>query len=114
MTRNIGGSLLPSAGAETYRAKEGKFGTFEIRPILDADSHGLFYARNYGDCAGTFILIAMHPNGYSCDNLAERIIAAWNNEGAANRAIQQFDYILACGGLTESRENVFALINGER
>lgn len=114
MTRHIGGSLLPSAGAETYRAKEGKFGTFETRPMLDADSHGLFYARNYGDYAGSFILIAMHPNGYSCDNLAMRILAAWEDESAVNRAIEQFDYILVCGGLGQSRESVLALINGER
>jgi hypothetical protein len=37
--------------------------------------------------------LAAHHNGFSCHNLAERLLA-----GAGERAVEQFDYIKACGG----------------
>lgn len=110
--RHIGGSLLPSGGPDVYRSKRGAHGDFETRPLPDLDTHGLFYARNSGDYAGQFILVAMHPNGYSCDELAKRILAAWES-GKPERALQQADYILKCGGLSKDTETMRRLAQGD-
>ncbi len=49
--------------------------------------------------------IAAHHNGYSCHELAKRILT-----GNTARALDQFDYIKACGGtLCASRERLEAL-----
>ena len=109
MTRHIGGSLLPSNDRQVLTPKAGKFGTFETRPLPDLDTHGLFFARVAGEFAGLPMLIAMHPNGYSCDELAKRILAAWEG-GDQARALAQFDYILQCGGLGSSRDAITRLI----
>lgn len=115
--RNMGGSILPSAGATTYVDKVGKFGTFQTRALADLDTHGLFYARNEGEWAGKFILLAMHPNGYTCDALATRIVTAWGDaEGKSNDAkwaLEQAQYILDCGGLARRMDTFEQLIKGE-
>lgn len=99
--RHIGGSILPSGSPEVYKEKTGKFGSFQTRPLPDLDTHGLFYARNSGEFAGKFILIAMHSNGHSCDALAKRIINAWETKDP-ERAMEQAQYILDCGGMMKS------------
>lgn len=109
---HMGNSLLPSSGPLTYRDKVGKFGTFQTRALPDLGTHGLFYARSAGDFAGQFSLVAMHPNGYSCDDLAARIIAAWET-GDADRAMAQAHYILDCGGLCRSVAAMDRLAKGE-
>lgn len=109
--RHVGGSILPSAEPLTYKQKTGLHGTFETRPLPDLDTHGLFYARNKGEFAGVFILIAMHPNGYSCDELAKRAIEAWESK-ATFRAMRQFEYILACGGIGQSAERMRFILEG--
>lgn len=43
--------------------------TLRVRPLPDLDTYGLFYNEKR--------LIARHPNGYSCRNLAERILAVF-------------------------------------
>lgn len=102
--RNIGGSILPSGSPEVYKEKVGKFGAFQTRPMPELDTHGLFYARNTGDFADKFILVAMHSNGHSCNELAKRIIEAWKTGKSEkiDRAMEQAQYILDCGGLTKS------------
>ncbi len=110
--RNIGGSLLPSGSPQVYAPKVGAHGTFETRPLAELDTHGLFYARATGEFAGRFILIASHPNGYTCDELARRIIAAWNG-GPVERALQQFDFALDCGGTGKRRETIEQITRGE-
>ena len=109
---NIGGSLLPSAGCMTYKDKPGKFGTFQTRPLPDLNTHGLFYASNSGDYAGQYGMIAMHPNGYSCDELAARIIAAWEC-GDTSRAMAQAQFILDCGGMLRSMGAIEFIAKGE-
>ena len=52
--------------------------------MSDLDTHGLFHNGQ---------LIALHPNGYSCQELAKRMLAK-------DRYFQQAQYILDCGGLT--------------
>lgn len=109
MSGNIGGSILPSASLGTYEIKQGAHGSFQTRPLPELDTHGLFHddGRGYG-----FQLIASHPNGYSCDELAARIIATWRDHNAvtAARAISQFDYILDCGGMGVKRVRIEDLI----
>ncbi len=106
--RHIGGSLLPSGGPEVYLSKRGEHGDFETRPLPDLDTHGLFYAPR----GHTFRLIAMHPNGYSCDELAKRILDAWES-GKPERALQQADYILKCGGLSIDLDAMRRLAQGD-
>lgn len=107
---NIGGSLLPSGSRETYARKTGLRGMFETRPLPDLDTHGLFFAPSEGEFAGHYQLIASHPNGFTCDELAKRIIAAWAG-GSPDRALEQFDYALACGGLGVRRQAIEYLCN---
>jgi len=113
MTRHIGGSLLPSGSPEVYRPKIGQHGTFETRPLHEIDTHGLFYSAPAGAVDHGPMLIAMHPNGYSCDELAKRIIAAWRGETPPERALDQFDFILACGGMGKSRSAIEHIASGE-
>jgi len=112
MTRHIGGSILPSGSPEIYRPKVGKYGTFETRPLADLDTHGLFYTRLEGPHAGVAILIASHPNGYSCNVLAERLLSAWDGKLSKSRALEQFDYILSCGGIGKARDTIDAIGDG--
>lgn len=115
MTRHIGGSILPSASREVYETKQGKHGSFQTRPVAELDTHGLFFARNEGEFAGVYILIASHPNGYSCDHLAKRILEAWEPQDprSVGRALEQFDYILSCGGMGKSRTAIEYITKGE-
>jgi len=110
---NIGNSILPSSDRFVLQAKSGKHGTFETRALPDLDTHGLFYARAKGDYAGHFILIAMHPNGYSCDALAKRILDAWEGKSTPERAMDQYRYILDCGGMGKSENSMQYIVNGE-
>lgn len=83
--RNIGGSILPSSEARILQPVETMRGVMQVRVLPDEDAHGLFL----GDT-----LIAKHPNGYSCFELAARL----KDEKNAKRAVEQADYIKACGG----------------
>lgn len=78
--RYIGGSLLPSTPYVTQ--VETSYGVLQIRALPEQDTHGLFLGEE---------LLASHPNGFSCLVLAERI-------QRSDRARQQADYIVACGG----------------
>lgn len=106
--RNIGGSILPSNNREALRLKEHANGSLQVRVLKEADTHGLYF-KHPADTE--FILIAAHPNGFSCDELGKRIIDVWNKKGDVNRAMAQFDYILDCGGLGMKRSSMEAIIN---
>lgn len=97
MVRHIGGSLFPSADHRTYVVKSGDHGAFQTRPMPEEDTHALFFAKNEEELGASEVRIASHPNGYSCDELSKRMIAGWSG-GDPERALDQFDYILACGG----------------
>lgn len=96
MTRNIGGSLLPSNEARILQPVETSFGTLQVRVIAELDTHGLFHKHDKGES-----LLATHPNGYSCFALLERM-AIDNVEGV----IDQVKYILACGGTARQLEHI--------
>lgn len=92
--RHIGGSILASNNSEVLKPKKGIYGTFETRVMASEDTHALFFEG---------IRIASHPNGFSCDVLAKRLMTAWETGTLEDRkhAVAQFDYILDCGGKGE-------------
>lgn len=103
-TRHIGGSLLPSSELRILQPQQGAHGTLQVRALPDLDTHGLFFNETS--------LLAMHPNGYSCFTLAERMLAAWEGKKPVTYALEQFDYILACGGLGKKRESIEFITRG--
>lgn len=103
-THRIGGSLLPSSEPRILQPQQGIHGTLQVRPLPELDTYGLFLNDNQ--------LLAMHPNGYSCSGLAERILAAWRGERTVKYAMEQFDYILACGGLGMQRASIEYIASG--
>jgi hypothetical protein len=103
-THRIGGSLLPSSEPRILQPQKGEHGTLQVRPLPELDTYGLFLGENN--------LLATHSNGYSCHNLAERILAAWRGERTVAYAMEQFDYILKCGGLGRMRDSIEYIANG--
>lgn len=103
-THQIGGSFLPSSEPRILLPQPGAHGTLQVRPLPELDTYGLFLDENQ--------LLAMHPNGYSCNVLAERIQAAWRGERDVAYAMEQFDYILACGGMGRKRESIEYIARG--
>lgn len=47
--------------------------------------------------------LASHPNSYSLRELVDRIAAYHNGKTTADRVTQQWEYILACGGMTRAK-----------
>jgi hypothetical protein len=97
---NFGGSWLPSYGPDTYDVLVGLHGQLQVRPTRRKDE------------ADGWTLLAMHPNGYSCKELAERIMAVWQQQRPKEYAMQQFQYILDCGGLGRSADTLEAVLAG--
>lgn len=97
---NFGGSLLSSHDSSTYREVSHKFGILKVIPLSEIEIHALMYEddRKLG-----FSMLATHANGYSCKELADRILKAWEGKATAEYALQQFDFILQCGGTGRSR-----------
>ena len=92
----------------------GKHGQLQVRALPDADTFGLFYLANPADgMTRGWTLLACHPNGHSCKELANRILAAWAGTGDGARAVDQFDFILRCGGLGRSLETILHIIRGQ-
>ena len=91
-TTNIRGSILPSSSPQILEPIVTPKGTLRVRGMPDLDTHGLFVDSR---------LVAMHPNGYSCWALAERIAS-----GDAARVRQQAQYLLDCGGMTIAAESL--------
>jgi hypothetical protein len=89
-------SILPNSCERILRPIPCKCGHMQVRWMEDADSHGLFITHDRGES-----LIAMHHNGYSCHNLAERMLT-----GNLERVEQQALYITDCGGLAASMERI--------
>lgn len=87
--RHIGGSILPSNDRFILQPMAARHGVFQVVVLAARDTHALHLDG---------VALAEHPNGYSCHALAERISAVWNGTHSADYAIQQFDFILACGG----------------
>lgn len=104
---SIGESILPSSDTTILRPLSGLHGVLQVRPIPEADTYGLFFAYNDGTSC-----IAQHSNGYSCHNLAVRLIEVWAGKREPAYALAQFDYIIACGGLGKARESIAHIAEG--
>ena len=99
MPRHIGGSILPSSAPHILQPMVHPFGTLQVRALPDLDKHALFHLHDRGES-----IIAMHPNGYSCHELALRIIS-----GDEQRIRAQADYIQQCGGMTRHHDHIVAI-----
>lgn len=91
-SRHIGGSLLASSEPGIFEPMPAPFGTLQVIEVQEADTHALILLRE-----NSVTLLATHPNGYSCHELAKRILA-----GNTDRAHKQADYITQCGGTCAS------------
>lgn len=69
----------------------------QVRWHEELDSHVLYQNER---------MIAAHHNGFSCHNLAERMLA-----GNLERALSQFDYITDCGGKHYVTRDEFIALN---
>lgn len=82
-SRNIGGSLLPSNNEHILQPIQTPFGVLQVRVLESEDTHVLTLTRG-----GVETTICKHPNGFSCHELAERML----------RIEKQAEFIRACGG----------------
>lgn len=73
----------------------------------EAGTYGLFFTHSGGTGC-----LAQHANGYSCRNLAVRLVDVWAGKREPAYALAQFDYILNCGGLGKSRESFSYIATG--
>lgn len=96
-------SILPNSDATILQPIETQHGVFQVKLIPLIEDHGLFLND---------FLIAIHNNGYSCHNLAKRIIEVWKGDRQKAYALEQFDYILACGGLGCPRGSLERIVEG--
>lgn len=112
MTRNIGGSVLPSSDRSVFEIKIGQHGAFQVRELTDQDTHAVYFARSPDDFGKNEIMVASHPNGFKCDSFAKRTLLAWERD-ATEPALSQFDYILACGGKGVERDVIEDIVNGD-
>jgi hypothetical protein len=85
-TARIGGSILPSSSPQILEPIRTPKGTLQVQELFHLDTHALFIDKR---------CVAMHPNGFSCRSLAERIAS-----GDEERVRKQAQYILDCGGMT--------------
>lgn len=74
-------SILPNSSAAILAPMPNGLQT---RWYVDLDLYVLYHGETH---------IAGHQNGFSCHNLAVRMLA-----GDMKRTLEQFDYIAACGG----------------
>ena len=100
MKTNIGGSLLPSSGYDTYDLVRIGQGVGRVVRSEDADTHIAMVGSNESKMSP----IAAHPNGYSCRELLIRM-----KKRDFALALNQFNYILACGGMCIKRENFLSM-----
>ena len=102
--KNIGGSLLPSSEKRILQPLRGPFGTFQVFARAEMDTHALFLND---------LMVASHPNGFTCYNLAERIVDVWAGRRVPEYAMKQFDYLLSCAGTGLTRENMERVVSGK-
>lgn len=104
-THRIGGSILPSNEPRILKPWETLHGTFHVRPLPELDTHGLYLDKR---------LLVTHPNGFSCHGLAERLMQVWGGQRPVEYALEQFDYILTCGGLGIQRAAIESIANPKK
>lgn len=98
--KNIGGSLLASSEPRILVPIKTPFGTLQVVPDEQRDTHDLILETQYGRT-----VIASHPNGYSCHILAERMVS-----GVEERIANQAAYIARCGGESIPASGIMAAI----
>lgn len=96
-------SILPNSDATIFKPVNTEHGVFQVKLIPLIDDHGLFLDG---------FLIVVHNNGYSCHNLAKRILDVWQGKRDRLYAVDQFDYILQCGGLGCSKTSLEWIVDG--
>lgn len=97
--QNIGNSILPSNNDYILRPSQWNDGILQVRPLYEEDTHSLFFTKD-----GTETVIASHPNGFSCRELADRIV-----KGDTERINHQSEFIIACGGTAKSLVEILKL-----
>ena len=104
---NIGGSLLPSTPRASERIYAHERGTLRVIPSTELDTHFLTLGQR---------ILAEHSNGYSCADLAKRIVAAWDDPCVVStrRVIEQAKYIVDCGGMTKPAQAFESIVNVHR
>jgi len=89
--KNIGGSILPSSSPEILRPLKCPSllwpGDLQVIANEEKNTHELWLI------GGERKLLASHPNGFSCFELAKRIVAR-----ERSRACEQAAYLIACAG----------------
>lgn len=104
MTNHMAGSLLPSHDATVLKHGVINGWTFTIEPVEQLQTYALKVEGS---------TLAMHPNGFSLKELVKRI-ADYNATGTGySRAVDQWDYILACGGQARSQSVLTYYLGGE-
>jgi hypothetical protein len=87
-------SLLPNSNSAILMPMAGGL---QVRWHEELDSHVLYHGENR---------VAAHHNGFSCHELAKRMLA-----GDTERTLAQFDYITACGGKHYMTREAFLALN---
>lgn len=100
-SRHIGGSVLLSSEPRILQPIETPFGILQVLALPELDTYALFL-RKMGDSGVEMVsLLATHSNGYSCHELATRMV-----RGAEAKVRAQVAYILDCGGTARHIDHI--------
>lgn len=97
----MAGSILPSHDSRTLEPVTLHNITFKIEPVESLQTYVLFADRS---------AIASHANSYSLRNLVDRIVAFRAGRADKARVLEQWNYILDCGGMTRSQNTLVYLL----
>ena len=100
--KNIGNSILPANNHLILRPIMVGQAVFQVVPNEPMATHHLIFTRD----GVNSVIIASHPNGFSCHCLAERII-----KGDIQRIKEQVEHIISCGGTSKSLDDILDLIS---
>lgn len=84
-------SVLPNSPHTVGREQPTPYGAFQVDWVPAIDMHVLMYN---GPAFGGTICLAAHHNGYSCQEIIDRV-----TKGDIQSVKDQLQYILVCGGL---------------
>ena len=97
MNKNIGGGVFASNRPEILVPQPYKGGELVVVPDEGADTHHLEFRRKGGEGMDEVVKrLASHPNGFSCNALAERM-----RFGNRERVVAQAEYLIRCGGMSD-------------
>lgn len=100
MNKNIGGSIFASNNPRILIPLDFKGGKLIVIPDHELDTHRLEFHKSDG-----IIILASHPNGFSCRNLAERMIGKIDSFPE-----KKAEYIVRCGG-TADLDSIKLILN---